>query len=186
MTLYHSPTLAPVPDGTPLLAEDPAGHPTLAPLDWWQTAYPDTWRALLAAHYAIGIHEDPAPWGLAEPVLETDADGLPIIRRAALPEPVDTRTDAERLADERAGMSCTPLAGELVLARHGLRQGWLALMGGLPEVDQVRYLRAARWDRADPIMDAALAHLMPDLDADARGLALDDLFREAMALDDRE
>ncbi|MCE5328150.1 MAG: hypothetical protein LLG01_17215, partial [Planctomycetaceae bacterium] len=138
---------------------------------------------LAAGGYAIGVDDDPAPYGLGEPTVETDTDGLPIVRRAALPEPVDTRTDAERLADERAAMSCTPLAGETVLARHGLRQGWLALMGALPEVDQVRYLRAARWDRADPIMDAALAHLMPDLDADARGLALDDLFREAMAID---
>lgn len=141
-------------------------------------------RALLAAGgYAPGIHEDPAPWGLAEPILVHDADGLPSVHRAALAEPVDTRTPEERLADERAAMSCTPYAGELVLAQHGLRQGWLALMAGLPEVDQVRYLRAARWDRADPIMDAALAHLMPELDADARGLALDDLFREAVAID---
>ena len=180
--LYNTTTLAPAAD--PLTAPGPDGRPTQAPLSWWQAAYPETWRALLAAGgYALGVDDDPAPWGLSGPVLETDAAGLPIVRRTALPEPVDTRTPAQRLTDERAAMSCTPLAGETVLARHGLRQGWLALMAGLPEVDQVRYLRAARWDRADPIMDAALAHLMPDLDAEARGLALDDLFREAMAID---
>lgn len=167
----------------PLTADGPDGRPTQAPLTWWQTAYPDTWRALLAAGgYALGVDDDPAPYGLGEPTIEADADGLPIVRRAALPEPVDTRTPEERLAEERATLTCTPYQGELVLAQHGLRPAWLALMVGLTDADQVRYLRAPLWHRSDPLIDAAMAALRPDLTAAEQAALADALFREARAV----
>lgn len=88
------------------------------------------------------------------------------------------------LESERQAMSCTPYAGELVLAQHGLRQGWLALLTNLPEADQVRFARAPRWRRTDPLMDGAIATLRPDLtDPADRAALLDTLFRAAMAID---
>ena len=175
--IYDITSLTPAPD--PLTAPDPVGRPTQAPLAWWQAAYPETWRPLLATGgYAVGHDDDPAPWGLADPVLEHDAEGLSIVRRTALPEP----TPEERLAAERAALQCTPYAGEIVLARHGLRQSWLALMAALPEEDQVRYSRAPLWHRTDPLIDLTIQRLRPDLDADQAAALADDLFREAMGL----
>lgn len=97
---------------------------------------------------------------------------------------VITAKSAAQIAEDRAGLTCTPYAGEIVLARHGLRQGWLVLLDHLSEEDQVRYARAPRWQRTDPLMDQAIAALRSDLSDPAdRAALLDTLFREAAAID---
>jgi hypothetical protein len=104
VTLWYLPTMTCMPDAVPITAHGPDGRRYTESATWWRDRWPTQYRTPFhAAGYAIGEDADPAPHGLAQPVLDIDAEDLPVVRRAALPDP-DQRTAAERIADLRAAL----------------------------------------------------------------------------------
>lgn len=67
-----------------------------------QQRFGHDWQADFALQGIVPEYrQEPAPHGWAAPVLDTDADGRPVARRDALPDPL---SPAERLALERAAL----------------------------------------------------------------------------------